>query len=50
MTEDDKKALGFVHADTVQDALNLAFTTQGLGAKVGVMKCGDIMPVLKSRP
>jgi len=49
MTKDDKKALGFVHADTVQDALNMALSTQGKGAKVGVMKCGDIMPVLKPK-
>ncbi len=49
MTKDDKQALGFVHGDTVQDALNMAFSSHRKGAKVGVMKCGDIMPVLKTR-
>jgi len=47
MTREDKKALGFVHAETVQEALEMAYSKQGRDAKVGVMKCGDIMPVLK---
>lgn len=46
MTKQDKEALGFNHAETVQKALEMAFSAQGRGAKVGVMKCGDIMPVL----
>ncbi|RLI10708.1 nickel-dependent lactate racemase [Candidatus Bathyarchaeota archaeon] len=46
MTKEDKKALGFVHADTVQEALELAFLARGREAKVGVMKCGDIMPII----
>lgn len=46
MTKEDKRALGFAHAETVQEALDIAFSTLGRGSKVGVMKCGDIMPVL----
>ena len=49
MTEDDKWSLGFIHAEIVQEALEMAFSTKGRGARVGVMKCGDIMPVLKDR-
>jgi nickel-dependent lactate racemase len=44
MTEDDKWSLGFTHAETVQEALETAFKAQGQGSRVGVMKCGDIMP------
>ena len=44
MTEDDKWALGFAHADTVQEALEMVFKAQGRSASIGVMKCGDIMP------
>jgi nickel-dependent lactate racemase len=44
MTEEDKWALGFTHAETVQEALEMAFTDQERSARVGVMKCGDIMP------
>jgi len=47
MTKKDKKALGFSHSETVQKALEMAFSKQGRCGKVGVMKCGDIMPVLK---
>ena len=44
MTKRDKEDLGFDHAETVQEALDMAFSALGRGAKVGVMKCGDIMP------
>jgi len=48
LTKEDKKALGFSHAETVQDALEMAFSAQGRETKVGVMKCGEIIPIPKS--
>ena len=49
LTEDDKKALGFQHASTMNEAMEMAFKSQGRDAKVGVLKCGEILPVIKQR-
>ena len=46
LTEEDKKALGFKHASTVEEAMETAFESQGKDAKVGILKCGEILPVL----
>lgn len=45
LTEEDKNALGFKHASTVEEAMKLAFKSQGRNAKVGVLKCGEILPM-----
>ncbi|MDW8023194.1 MAG: nickel-dependent lactate racemase [Nitrososphaerota archaeon] len=47
LTEEDKNALGFKHANTVEEAIKLAFESQGGNAKVGVLKCGEILPMTK---
>jgi len=44
-TEEDKKALGFDHASTVDEAIRMAFKRHGEHAKVGVMECGEVVPV-----
>ncbi len=44
---EDKEALGFKHAGTVQEALEIALRTQGREAKVGVIDCGgDTLPTI----
>jgi len=47
LTEDDKKALGFKHANTVEEAMEMAYRSQGRDAKVGILKCGEILPMVK---
>lgn len=47
LSENDKKALGFRHAKTVEEAMELAFENQGKNAKVGILKCGEILPRTK---
>lgn len=44
---EDKEALGFKHAGTVQEALEIALKTQGREAKVGIIDCGgDTLPTI----
>ncbi len=50
MSLEEKESLGFRHADTVGEALEMAFASQGKEAKVGVIDCGgDILPRLEVR-
>lgn len=44
LKESDKEALGFKHAETPQEAFEMALKSQGQKAKVGVLKCGDVLP------
>lgn len=46
MTEGDKEALGFRHAESPQEALDMALKSQGKDAKVGVLRVGEILPVV----
>lgn len=46
LREGDKEALGFKQASSPEEALGLALESQGRKAKVGVLACGDIIPVL----
>lgn len=46
LTEEDKEALGFKHADTPQEAVEMAFKIQGKNAKVGILKCGEVLPTM----
>jgi len=46
LTEGDKEALGFMHASTPQEALEMALERQGRSAKVGVLKCGEVLPIV----
>jgi len=43
--EEDKQALGFEHASTVDQAIKMAFKRHGGRAKVGVIECGEVVPV-----
>jgi nickel-dependent lactate racemase len=43
----DKEALGFSHASSPQEALELAKEKHGRISKVGILKCGEILPSLK---
>ncbi len=44
---EDKEALGFRHAGTVQEALEIALKTQGREARVGIIDCGgDTLPTI----
>ena len=49
LTEDDKAALGFQHASTMNEAVEMAFKSQGRDAKVGVLKCGEILPMIRRK-
>jgi nickel-dependent lactate racemase len=44
-TEEDKQALGFEHAPTVDEAIKMAFKRHGEHARVGVIECGEVVPV-----
>jgi len=44
-TQEDKEALGFEHASTVDEAIRMAFKRHGEDARVGVMECGEVVPV-----
>jgi lactate racemase len=44
-TEEDKRALGFEHAPTVNEAIRMAFKRHGEHAKVGVIECGEVVPI-----
>ena len=48
LSEEDKEALGFEHADSVEEALEMALRRMGEKAKVGVIKCGDILPRVRA--
>lgn len=46
MTIEQKDKLDFIHAVTVQEAINIALGIQGKKAKIGVIDCGgDLLPV-----
>jgi nickel-dependent lactate racemase len=47
LTTKDKEALGFKQADTLDEAMKMAFNSQGREARVGIMKCGEILPIIK---
>jgi nickel-dependent lactate racemase len=44
-TEEDKQALGLEHASTIDEAIRMAFKRHGEHAKVGVIECGEVVPV-----
>jgi len=47
MSVEEKEALGFRHASSVEEALEMAFGLCGREAKVGVIDCGgDVIPRL----
>jgi len=40
----DKEALNFIHAEHPQEAIEIALECQGPEARVGILKCGEILP------
>jgi len=46
LTEDDKNSLGIKHASSVEEAMEMAFRSQGKTAKVGILKCGETIPII----
>ena len=47
LKEEYKEALGFKHASTVEEAVEMALKSQGEKAKIGVLACGDIIPLIE---
>ena len=44
LTEEDKRALGFEHASTIEEAVQTALKRHGEHARVGVLECGEVVP------
>lgn len=44
LTEEDKRALGFEHASTIKEAIQIALKRHGERARVGVLECGEVVP------
>jgi nickel-dependent lactate racemase len=46
LTEEEKASMDFIHAESVQDALDKALTKHGNGARIGIIHHGgDVLPV-----
>jgi len=45
LTDEDKRSLGFEHASTVEEAVQMALKRHGDHARVGVLECGEVVPV-----
>jgi nickel-dependent lactate racemase len=45
LTEDDKRMLGFEHASSIEEAMHMALTRHGERARIGVLECGEVVPV-----
>lgn len=45
LTGEDKRSLGFEHASTVEEAVQMALKRHGDHARVGVLECGEVVPV-----
>ena len=47
LRDEDKEALGFKQADSIEEAVEMALKNQGKKAKIGVLACGDIIPLVE---
>jgi nickel-dependent lactate racemase len=47
LRDKDKEALGFKQADSIEEAVEMALKNQGKKAKIGVLACGDIIPLVE---
>ena len=45
LTDEDKRGLGFEQASTVDEAINMAMKRHGGQARIGVLECGEVVPV-----
>jgi nickel-dependent lactate racemase len=48
LKEEDKRMLGFEPAPNIEEALRMAFKRHGESARVGVLECGEVVPVYSS--
>ena len=49
LSKEDKSSLNFIDADTIEEALKIAFIQQGKNAKIGIIEYGgDVIPVLNN--
>ncbi|MFQ5710799.1 MAG: nickel-dependent lactate racemase [Candidatus Geothermarchaeales archaeon] len=46
LTAKDMEALGFKQASSVGEAIEMAFERQGKDARIGILKCGEILPIV----
>ena len=47
LTMEDKRALGFEHASTIEEAIGMALKRHGEKARVGILECGEVVPVAR---
>jgi len=45
LTQEDTRSLGFDWASTVEDAMQMALRRHGDHARIGVLECGEVVPV-----
>lgn len=50
LTEEDKHSLGFQHASSIDEAMQMALRHHGEKARVGVLECGEVVPVYEDQP
>ena len=49
LSKEDKSSLNFINANTIEEALKIAFIQQGKNAKIGIIEYGgDVIPVLNN--
>ena len=48
LSRSDKEALGFLEASSAQEAITMAHEKHGPNAKIGVLKCGEILPRIRT--
>jgi nickel-dependent lactate racemase len=44
LSEEDKALLGFKHVKSIDEAIEMAFKNHGKESKIGVIRCGEILP------
>jgi nickel-dependent lactate racemase len=45
LTEEDQRGLGFTHVSTVEEAIQMALRRHGEHARLGVLECGEVVPI-----
>lgn len=48
LKQSDKESLGLRHAETMEQAMEMALETQGKGATIGILRCGEMVPRVTS--
>lgn len=49
LSKEDKSSLNFINANTIEEALKIAFIQQGKNAKIGIIEYGgDVIPILNN--